>query len=292
MELKDRLVLFARTQYNLGQNYFEDYVGWSRGQINKIRGGISSSSIEKIVAKCPELNVDWLVTGRGEMVLNNDASPDGGVVNVGVANDGFKDRLEFFARSNGFSTVPQLAAACGLNAYTFTQKGTAVPAKALLAIAEKYPTLDIDWLVTGRRRSAQESVAPVKMLPLLPFDAIAGSLSDNINTDFPDTIPAPPTMNGSADFAIRVDGDSMYPRYSSGEILLVRKVDDPSFFQWGKVYVLATKQGCVVKRLFPCKDDDNSITCHSENTVNYPDYDIPREDILGVGLVVGHMGLD
>jgi SOS-response transcriptional repressor LexA len=208
MGIKDRLVHFARVRYNLGMNRFEEYTGLSIGLINKIRDGISSSSLEKIMAKCPELNVEWLITGKGPMT-----KPIGSVPN-------------------------------------------------------------------------QDTI------PLLPFDAVAGGLLDNITGDYPEAIPMIPFTNGKADFAIHVDGDSMYPRYHSGDVLLVRKVDDPSFFQWGKVYVLATSQGCVVKRLYPDKENAEYVICHSENSDLYPDYHIRREDIVGVGLVIGHIGLD
>ena len=95
-----------------------------------------------------------------------------------------------------------------------------------------------------------------------------------------------------ADCAIRVEGDSMEPKYKNGDILALRVLKDPSFFQWGRVYCLSTTQGCVVKRLFPDKENPNNIICHSENTENYPDYKIIKEDILGVAIVVGHAGVD
>lgn len=95
-----------------------------------------------------------------------------------------------------------------------------------------------------------------------------------------------------ADCAIRVDGDSMYPRYSNGDILAVRIIKDPSFFQWGKVYVLSTTQGCVVKKLLPDPAAEDRIICHSENHEAYPDYSIPMSDVLAVGIVVGHAGVE
>ena len=84
----------------------------------------------------------------------------------------------------------------------------------------------------------------------------------------------------------------MYPRYHNGEILAVKIIKDPTFFQWGKVYVLSTSQGCIVKRLFPDPENDLAIVCHSENTQMYPDYRITKADIINVGIVVGHIGIE
>ena len=84
----------------------------------------------------------------------------------------------------------------------------------------------------------------------------------------------------------------IYYFHHNGEILAVKAIQDPTFFQWGKVYVLSTNQGCIVKRLFPDPADDMAIVCHSENTENYPDYKITKDDILHVGVVVGHIGIE
>lgn len=71
-DFKSRLVEFARTQYNMGQNKFEEYCGISRGIINAIKDtGISTTTLTKIIVKCPELNVRWLLLGeeRGGAML-------------------------------------------------------------------------------------------------------------------------------------------------------------------------------------------------------------------------------
>ena len=290
MGIKDRLIRFARERYNLGQNKFEDYVGIARGTINKITKGVSTATIEKIAEKCPELNVNWLILGVGEMV-NTPADADNAVEIRPGASEEMNGRLKEFAVQNGYASLSEFSQQCGLSPYSLSRDGKAYTTATLNKIVAKFPGLDIDWLVTGRRRSSKGD-KDVVVLPLLPFDAVAGTLSENINGDFPESISVPPFIAKNADFSIRVDGDSMLPKYSGGDILLVKKISDPSFFQWGKVYVLATTQGCVVKRLYPDKDDAEYIVCHSENSENYPDYHIKREDVTGVGLVIGHIGLD
>ena len=53
-----------------------------------------------------------------------------------------------------------------------------------------------------------------------------------------------------AEFLIRVEGMSMFPRYTNGDILAVKRLSSVTFFQWGCVYVLDTEQGMLIKRLF------------------------------------------
>lgn len=74
-DLKSRLVEFARAQYDMGQNKFEEHCGISRGIINAIKDtGISTTTLTKIIVKCPELNVRWLLLGEeqgGPMLMDD-----------------------------------------------------------------------------------------------------------------------------------------------------------------------------------------------------------------------------
>ena len=58
---KERLIEFARKQYDMGQTNFEAFTGIAPGSINKIRSGISTSSLAKIAERCPELSLRWLL---------------------------------------------------------------------------------------------------------------------------------------------------------------------------------------------------------------------------------------
>lgn len=64
---KMRLLQFMKT-VNLGQTKFEEETGLSRGAINKISDSMKDPSINKIKARFPELNVNWLKTGAGQML--------------------------------------------------------------------------------------------------------------------------------------------------------------------------------------------------------------------------------
>lgn len=66
-EIKQRLIDYARNVYDMGQNKFEEHCGITRGTINAIGKGISTATLEKILAACPEINLDWLISGTGEM---------------------------------------------------------------------------------------------------------------------------------------------------------------------------------------------------------------------------------
>lgn len=75
---KERLEKFARVQYGMGQTNFEAYTGIASGSINKIKNGISTVSLAKIAARCPELNLRWLLLGEGEMTEAQNQPPQAG----------------------------------------------------------------------------------------------------------------------------------------------------------------------------------------------------------------------
>ena len=119
----------------------------------------------------------------------------------------------------------------------------------------------------------------VNQIPLLPIEARGGSLNDysvGIMSYECERVVSP--VKG-ADFAIQVTGDSMSPDYPSGSHVFIKKVDESIFIEWGKVYVLDTANGIVIKRIEPT-DDDQVIQCVSLNP-KYAPYKIRKEYIYG-----------
>jgi len=70
MSVKDRLLKFLEHE-NMSQSRFEKHVGLSNGFVNNVGVGISSVSLNKIKAKYPKLNIQWLLKGEGEMLEND-----------------------------------------------------------------------------------------------------------------------------------------------------------------------------------------------------------------------------
>lgn len=66
-EVKDRLVEFLKFE-KISQKKFADKVGVSTGFVNAIRVSISPSTLSKIQSCYPKLNIEWLITGEGDML--------------------------------------------------------------------------------------------------------------------------------------------------------------------------------------------------------------------------------
>ncbi len=69
MDLIDRLKIFIKSQ-SIGQTKFEEIVGFSRGYISNIKTSIGADKLGQIKSKYPTLDIDWLITGEGEMLKN------------------------------------------------------------------------------------------------------------------------------------------------------------------------------------------------------------------------------
>lgn len=81
--VKERLTKFLKFS-RIKQYEFCDALGVSHGYVCSIRQSIAPDKLSAISALYPELNIEWLLTGKGEM-LNSGRAVSGGVV---VTNNG------------------------------------------------------------------------------------------------------------------------------------------------------------------------------------------------------------
>jgi repressor LexA len=166
----------------------------------------------------------------------------------------------------------------------------------------KCTEINPEWLLTGEgemlktaKKLAVKTSENKGGFPLLPIEAFAGLGDSSITgVDF-DTIEERyviPLFDGlKIDFMIAVRGSSMYPKYSSGDVVACRLVNELLFIQWNKVYVIDSKsQGVIMKRLKKSQNPD-FILCKSDNK-DYDEFEIPRADIRNIALVVGVIRLE
>lgn len=118
---------------------------------------------------------------------------------------------------------------------------------------------------------------------LLPMSAMGGSL-----TGF--AVPGTTLKDCEAiispiediDFAITVYGESMAPEYPSGSRILIKKINPDIFIDWGKVYVLDTPNGVVVKEIHQ-SSKEGYISCHSINPdPKFKPFDVLMDEVFGM----------
>ncbi len=125
-----------------------------------------------------------------------------------------------------------------------------------------------------------------KGIPLIPASAFAGGFTGNIQILEYECERYVIPMFKDADFLIPVKGSSMYPKYSSGDVVACKKLPSWNFFQWGKVYVLYTDQGPIIKRVCEGKDEDHVLIV-SDNAERYKAFQLLKSEIIDVAIVLG-----
>lgn len=157
----------------------------------------------------------------------------------------------------------------------------------LVKILSKFPEVDANWLFMdlGEMLRQVNNNSSIATKPRIPYTAAAGSITnavEGISETQCDHVPVIPTFP-SYDFTIIVKGDSMEPKIEGGDEVACKRVDQTSFIQWGKVHVLDTAQGIVIKRIY---EDGDKIKCVSYNP-EYPPFSIDKSEIYSISLVVG-----
>ncbi len=136
--------------------------------------------------------------------------------------------------------------------------------------------------------------ATQELIPLVTPKVAAGFGSADFviaKSDVKEYYVIPKWKRQRVDFMIEVTGDSMQPKYNAGDIVGCTIIHNSGFIQWNRPHVIATReQGLLIKRLMP-GTTANSLSAVSENT-QYPPFDIPKEEITGIALVIGHVNLE
>lgn len=108
-----------------------------------------------------------------------------------------------------------------------------------------------------------------EMVLVIPTGARAGTLAEFADSIAQYDCERMVTPVKGADYAIQVTGDSMSPEYPSGSVVLIKRINEKAFIEWGKTYVLDTENGAVIKNIRRT-DNPEVIECVSLNPAYQP----------------------
>lgn len=164
-------------------------------------------------------------------------------------------------------------------------------------ILNAYPDINKEWLLTGKGEMYSTDILKTQivemddclnLIPLLPISAQGGTLNEFFTSvKYSDCEKIISPIKG-ADYAITVSGDSMHPEYPSGSKILIKKINERSFIEWGRCYVLDTCNGAVIKKLAaPIEPDPeyglDYVNCISVNeSPLYGSFKVSTKDIHGI----------
>jgi len=193
-----------------------------------------------------------------------------------------KERLKAYLSENNIS-MAEFGRRIGVSPAYITSMRKSIQPDKVERIKEEFPDLDIDWLLTGIKDSPPPQVVVTRpRVDLLNTPGGGNEVLDGVTLAQCEQVPVVP-MFPNYTFTIRVTGESMQPFINPGDEVACLKIEEPTFLQWGRIYVLFTSQGAIIKRIF---DEGDSIRCVSINDT-YPDFVIPKKEIYSYNLVIG-----
>lgn len=116
-------------------------------------------------------------------------------------------------------------------------------------------------------------------VPLIPVEAHAGSLADFADAvnEYDCELVVSPVRGAS--FAIQVTGDSMAPAYPSGAKILCQRVDETAFVEWGRVYLLDTVNGAILKQVRKSETPGCVCCCSLNPSPEYAPFEVETHHI-------------
>lgn len=213
---------------------------------------------------------------------------------------GLKERLLEYIAYKGISKAA-FEKNCGLSNDAVGKMGNNTSTKTIDKISKTYPELNIAWLrmgvgemITSEERQnktitiPQSTIAVNKRKGALIYDIDATCGFDGRDIEFVDekivgSIDAPEINPESK--IIFATGDSMLPLITSGDRIVIRRIESWDYFNYGQVYLIITNEYRFIKRVrkHP-KDEENLILLRSENP-DYDDIDLPKKEIIHLFIV-------
>lgn len=113
-------------------------------------------------------------------------------------------------------------------------------------------------------------------------------LIENANIKEHITIPG---FTDKVDFAISITGNGMQPKYSNGDMLLCKKKTGNTVIQWGKTYVIYTKDHeLLVRRLLPGNREGYvNLATYREDM---PPFEILKDEIVDYYIVIAAVKIE
>lgn len=126
-------------------------------------------------------------------------------------------------------------------------------------------------------------------LPLIPITALAGFNGidePGVSLDECTHYYVPEFAQAGADFLIRIQGASMIPTFTSGDLVACHKLEPNAWVDYGEAYVIDGQQGVMIKRLFADPQNPDVLVCKSDNPEVAP-FQVNKSEVRSLSRVIG-----
>lgn len=275
MDINSRIRIFLKDRKITVQS-FETAIGKTNGYLSHTKSP-TAGVLADITRVYPDLNMDWLVTGEGEMVKSKpiiSQQVEGLISGLGIS-------VEQFCESIGVTQSFILS---------MFKRNTEPSTRVIASILNAYPEISAEWLLLG------EGDMKKKQSPVLYANPIEGAVPyyENLpvsagQLDMVEGVEQPTGYvkipGVSAKWLFPVIGCSMKPEINPGDIVGVNVVERWDRVDPDKVYMIITNEERMIKRLRIDNESSEVLWCISPN---YPEFKIQKSDIKHIYQVVFH----
>lgn len=204
-----------------------------------------------------------------------------------------KQRIIEFIKYKGIGQT-KFEKAVGLSNGYLNQLRHAPSYEKIQMIIGAFPDLNEVWLLTGEGEMLKSEAQQSASLPAteksrirywVDVDATAGGLTMFEDNPMSKCIEMSIPEFGDCTDAVNLYGDSMFPLFKSGQIIILKEWVE-SFIDFGNVYLVITKSGNRMVKYLRKGSDAAHVTCVSENPAFDP-FEILIDDILKLYIVKG-----
>lgn len=249
---------------------FYKEIGVSNGYLDK-SSNIGSNYISIIIEKYNDLNLNWLITGEGDMILDNNLNKADVEIPL-QAKKGQKKDDKMTAHLTAHLTAHS----------NFVEKN-----RVVFEPSEEY--------LKGNKIEVRKVVVTVdhkddEIIQFVGATAMAGYLTGFSDPEYVRQLPyisisgwlPPGTYRG-----FEVIGDSMDPTLKPGDKLIARYIDDWMRIRTNDCFVIVNEHDIVVKRV---ERLENGLKCISDNEY-YPPYELSWSEIREIWKVEAYIRL-
>lgn len=294
MTLKDRVRLYCERK-NMAITKFEREAKLSNGYFKESTSRIGDDKIERIRRAFPDLNIDWLLTGNGEMLVAEQSvaqittsGPMARIEQAAIVREDEKVEVDIEAlmKEQGV-TIASLAATINESVDYIRSCGNKLYPHHILLLQGRFGDEVVD------RYSKYSNVVEVEIVesfPVLPEEVTTSPNTDIVkfveeNGSELETInPNLLLSNAKVDVAERIKRTSMLPTFQPEDIVFIRFIKDKMKIVDGETYYLDCKNRPTMIRLVKF-EPDGKLRLIAKNS-QYGDIIIDRCDIINIGVVV------
>lgn len=294
MTLKNRVRSYCDRK-NMAVTKFERTAGLSNGYFKDNLKRMSDDKIESIHRAYPDLNIDWLITGNGEMLKGEaqyidyeEVREDRRMVDVALLSE--NDDIEMDLKglmAECKASARDIATTIGEEAiFVATYNGKLKP-RHILALQKRYGDTLVDKYAKYPKMVKAEVIEAIPITSEAvtsdPNTDIAKYVEEN-SSELETIDPTKILFDANVSVAERIKRTSMLPTYQPDDVVFIRFIEDKNKIVDGEVYYFNCKNRPTMVRLVKFEGEDK-LRLVAKNS-QYGDIIIERSDIINVGEVV------